>query len=357
MKNEEEVPMKNLCKFRLAAIMAFMILSLGATGAFAENRAGALEITPYVGGFNVDGDLNYDNGLAYGIGLGYNFTDKIGTEFTFHYLDTPYNGPISLARGGAWDFGSDDGYALLYKLDLVYNLTGLLPGDFIVPYLAAGPGAVTWYSDAKGVNSNTDFVLNYGGGVKVYLTRNIALKGDVRNVWNWNCGYDDDYSNLLYTAGLTFALGGKEEVKEEAPAPEPEPAPAPAPVVTPPPPPPAPAVKEQGSIIFRNIQFDLNKADIKPESYPILDEVVDYMKANPNVKMEVQGHTCNLGKAEYNMKLSDKRAGAVKTYLVGKGVAADRLEAKGYGLTKPVAPNDKEENRARNRRVEFKPIQ
>ena len=169
---------------------------------------------------------------------------------------------------------------------------------------------------------------------------------------------DDRGSNFLYTAGLTYEIGGKEkeEVREEAPAPEPEPAPAPAPVVTPPPPPPAPAVKEQGSIIFRNIQFDLNKSNIKPESYPILDEVVDYLKANPNVKMEVQGHTCNLGTAAYNLKLSDRRAASVKTYLVGKGVAADRLETKGYGLTMPVAPNDTEENRARNRRVEFKPI-
>jgi len=120
---------------------------------------------------------------------------------------------------------------------------------------------------------------------------------------------------------------------------------------------PTPPPAKQGAIVFRNIQFDLNKATLRDESYPILDEVVDYMKANPDVKMEIQGHTCNLGTAAYNLKLSDKRANTVRDYLVGKGIAADRLTAKGYGLTTPVAPNDKEENRAKNRRVEFKPIQ
>jgi outer membrane protein OmpA-like peptidoglycan-associated protein len=112
-----------------------------------------------------------------------------------------------------------------------------------------------------------------------------------------------------------------------------------------------------GSIIFRNILFDFDKADIKPESYPILDEVTEYLKSNPDLKMEAQGHTDSKGTAEYNLKLSDRRAASVKKYLVDKGIEADRLETKGYGLTKPIAPNDTEENRARNRRVEFKPIQ
>jgi OOP family OmpA-OmpF porin len=338
--------------FRATAVMAFLIVCFCASGALAENRAGAINVTPFIGGFNVDGDLPYDNGPAFGIGLGYNFSEKLGAEFTFHYAKTDYNGDV-IIHGNSTDWGKGDGRSLIYKLDLLYHLTGLLPGDMIVPYLAAGPGMITLVPDHNGVDRENDFLLNYGGGLKIFLTRNLALRGDVRNVINFHGG--DSYSNLLYTAGLTFEIGGKEkeEVKEEAPAPEPVPAPAPAPVVTPPP----PAPKEQGSIIFRNIQFDFDKSTVKPESYPILDEVVDYLKANPNVKMEIQGHTCNLGTAAYNLKLSDRRAASVKTYLVGKGVPADRLETKGYGLTRPVAPNDNEENRSRNRRVEFKPIQ
>jgi OOP family OmpA-OmpF porin len=252
--------------------------------------------------------------------------------------------------------GNGDAKIMIYKLDLLYHLTGLLPGDMIVPYLAAGPGMITWDSDRKDVDTNNDFLLNYGGGLKIFLTKDLALRGDMRNVINFHAS-DDRGSSFLYTAGLTYEIGGKvkEEVMEEPPAPEP--VPAPAPVVTPPPPPPAPAPKVMGSIIFRNILFDFDKSNIKPESYPILDEVTEYLKSYPDLKMEVQGHTDSKGTAEYNLKLSDRRAASVKKYLVDKGVEADRLETKGYGLTKPIAPNDTEENRARNRRVEFKPIQ
>lgn len=356
MKNEEEVEMKNNCMSKAAAVMAFLIICFCASGALAENRAGAINITPFIGGENFEKDLPFDNGWAYGIGLGYNISEKLGVEATVHYIETDYDGPVIAEQQ---DFNNTDASVWLFKLDGLYHFTKVFDQDVVVPYLAAGAGMQMYDADSDAIDgtydkTRKDFILNYGGGLKVFLTRSVALRGDVRHIVDFRGS--DYYNKILYTAGLTFELGGKEEVKE-APAPEPEPAPAPAPVVTPPPPPPAPAVKEQGSIIFRNIQFDLNKADIKAESYPILDEVVDYLKANPNVKMEVQGHTCNLGKAEYNMKLSDKRAASVKTYLVDKGVAADRLETKGYGLTKPVAPNDKEENRARNRRVEFKPIQ
>jgi OOP family OmpA-OmpF porin len=259
-------------------------------------------------------------------------------------------------NGNYIDWDEQDANAKIFKLDLLYHLPGILPMESIVPYLAAGPGFITLDPDRNGGNSKDYFLLNYGGGLKIFLTKDVAVRGDVRHVINFD-GSDQSWNNLLYTVGLTYEIGGKSEVKEEAPAPAPEPAPAPAPAVTPPPPPPAPAAKEQGSIIFRNILFDFDKSNIKPESYPILDEVTDYLKANPNVKMEVQGHTDGKGTAAYNLKLSDRRAASVKTYLVGKGVEGDRLETKGYGLTKPVAPNDTEENRARNRRVEFKPIQ
>jgi OOP family OmpA-OmpF porin len=330
--------------------MAFLIVCFCASGALAENRAEAINVTPFIGGFNPDPELPFQEGPAFGIGLGYNFSEQLGAEFTFHYVESDYSGDIVSST----DWGNGDAKIMIYKLDLLYHLTGLLPGDMIVPYLAAGPGMITWDPDRDDVDSNNDFLLNYGGGLKIFLTKNLALRADLRNVINFNT-YDDRGSSFLYTAGLTYEIGGKEKVMEEPPVVEPEPVPAPAPVVTPPPPPPAP--KEQGAIIFRNINFDFDKANIKAESNPILDEVTEYLKANPNVKMEVQGHTDGKGKAEYNLKLSDKRAAAVKAYLVGKGVAADRLETKGLGLTKPVAPNDTEENRARNRRVEFKPIQ
>ena len=345
--------MKTRNMLQATAIMAFLIVCFCASGALAENRAEAINVTPFIGGFNPDPGLPFQNGPAFGIGLGYNFSEQLGAEFTFHYVNSEYNGDV-VQHGNSVDWGKGDAKLMIYKLDLLYHLTGLLPGDMIVPYLAAGPGMITWDPDRDDVDSNNDFLLNYGGGLKIFLTKDLALRADMRNVINFHAS-DDRGSSFLYTAGLTYEIGGKvkEEVKEVVP--EPEPVPAPAPVVTPPPP---PAPKEQGSIIFRNINFDFDKSTIKSESEPILDEVAAYLKANPNVKMEIQGHTDSKGTAAYNLKLSDRRAAAVKAYLIkDEAIKADRLETKGLGLTKPIAPNDTEENRARNRRVEFKPIQ
>ena len=351
--------MKKPCISRATAAIVFLIICIFATGAFAENREGAITITPFVGGFNFDvyGNLPYDPGWTYGIGLGYNISEKLTAELAFNWVNSDYNNNnnfILTGSGPRWVH--EDANVTLYRFELLYHFTGLLPGDMIVPFLAAGTG-MERLPHWNGGNASDQFMLDYGAGLMYFLTRDVALRGDIRQVIDWRG--DRNWNNFLYTLGLTYEIGGKkEEVKEEAPAPAPEPAPAPAPVVKPEvtPPPPAPAPKEQGGIIFRNINFDFDKANIKPESIPILDEVVDYLKANPNVKMEIQGHTDNKGTAAYNLKLSDRRAAAVKTYLVSKGIDADRLTTKGYGLTKPVAPNNTEEGRARNRRVEFKPI-
>jgi OmpA-OmpF porin, OOP family len=205
--------MKNRSMYQATAVMAFLIVCFCASGALAENREGAINITPFIGGFNTDPDLTYDDGPAFGIGLGYNFSEKLGAEFTFHYVKTDYNGNV-LINGNTIDWGKGDAKIMIYKLDLLYHLTGLLPGDMIVPYLAAGPGIITFDPDRKDVDKDNDFLLNYGGGLKIFLTRNLALRGDLRNVINFHGG--DRFSNLLYTAGLTYEIGGKEreEVKE-----------------------------------------------------------------------------------------------------------------------------------------------
>jgi OOP family OmpA-OmpF porin len=100
--------------------------------------------------------------------------------------------------------------------------------------------------------------------------------------------------------------------------------------------------------------YDSNSSYIKTEAYPLLDEVASILEKNPEMEVEVQGHTDNTGSAKYNQWLSEKRAQKVKDYLVSKGIDSSRLEAKGYGLTQPVASNATEEGRAQNRRVELK---
>jgi outer membrane protein OmpA-like peptidoglycan-associated protein len=105
--------------------------------------------------------------------------------------------------------------------------------------------------------------------------------------------------------------------------------------------------------ITQQIQFEFNKATIRPVSFPILDAVVDVLKANPGIKLEVQGHTDNVGNAQYNQRLSQSRADSCKNYLVAHGIEASRLTSKGYGMTQPIVPNNSEANRALNRRVQF----
>jgi OOP family OmpA-OmpF porin len=105
--------------------------------------------------------------------------------------------------------------------------------------------------------------------------------------------------------------------------------------------------------ITQQIQFDFNKATIKPVSFPILDAVYDVLAANPKITIEVQGHTDNVGQAAYNQKLSQQRADSVKAYLAKKGIPDGRLVSKGYGMAQPLVPNNSESNKALNRRVQF----
>ena len=133
----------------------------------------------------------------------------------------------------------------------------------------------------------------------------------------------------------------------------PPPPPPPPPVAEAPPPPPPPAKK----IVLRGVHFDFDKAKIRPDAEPILDEAADILKQNPNVTVEVNGYCDAIGTVAYNLKLSQRRSAAVVNYLEGKGIPGDRLEPHGYGKTDFVASNKTAEGRAQNRRVELVPKQ
>jgi OOP family OmpA-OmpF porin len=105
--------------------------------------------------------------------------------------------------------------------------------------------------------------------------------------------------------------------------------------------------------ITQQIHFEYNKDKIRPESFPILDAVAEVLEKNPDIKLEVQGHTDNRGSAHYNKDLSNRRAHSVRKYLAAKGIAPDRLTAQGYGFDRPIVDNSTEQNRALNRRVQF----
>ena len=106
-------------------------------------------------------------------------------------------------------------------------------------------------------------------------------------------------------------------------------------------------------IVTHGINFDVDKATLRPESMGTLNQIKSLMTSDPSLKFEIDGHTDNSGSAGHNLGLSQQRADAVKAQLVSMGISADRLTTKGYGDTEPMASNDSPEGKANNRRVEF----
>lgn len=111
---------------------------------------------------------------------------------------------------------------------------------------------------------------------------------------------------------------------------------------------------EGTSAVLENIFFDVDKYELKEKSVTELKKILRFLNENPSVRIEISGHTDNTGSAAYNVQLSEKRAQSVNNYLVSQGISQSRLTPKGYGSQQPIASNDTEEGRQKNRRIEFK---
>ena len=110
---------------------------------------------------------------------------------------------------------------------------------------------------------------------------------------------------------------------------------------------PAPVVE----LTFEDVYFDFDRYSLRPEALRLLDDAVAKLQANPDKNLIVEGHTCNIGTAEYNLALGERRAAAVRDYLTSRGVAASRLETSSYGEERPKYDNAREETRRLNRRA------
>ncbi len=143
------------------------------------------------------------------------------------------------------------------------------------------------------------------------------------------------------------------------PAPAPAPAPAPRPVVTPPvAPAPTPNPADLGTLArgttveIKQLYFEQSKARLLPTSGPAIEQLTNALQRNPSLRLEIAGHTDNIGDAALNQRLSEQRARRVREILIGRGIDSTRLTAVGYGGTRPIGNNDDPTERARNRRVE-----
>ncbi len=104
-------------------------------------------------------------------------------------------------------------------------------------------------------------------------------------------------------------------------------------------------------VVFEDVHFDFDRYSLRPEATRALDEAIKSMQQNPTLRIQIEGHTCNIGTAEYNLALGDRRANSVRDYLTSRGIGADRLGVVSYGEERPKHDNAREETRRLNRRA------
>jgi outer membrane protein OmpA-like peptidoglycan-associated protein len=174
--------------------------------------------------------------------------------------------------------------------------------------------------------------------------------------------YSADDTKLAIAVAKEKSLEALKLTPCEKPAPPPPP-PAPAPPPPPPPPlppappPPPPPPPPKPAPVFENVYFNENKTNIDPVAAKALDQDGMILKDNPDIKVEIGGHTDAVGSEIAKQKISEKRAESAKKYIMDKfNISGDRMMVKGYGSQKPIADNKTKEGRAKNRRVEFRVI-
>ena len=364
-----------------------MTLVISSTTVFGAVKEGGLSISPLIGGYIYDNDQQFNANVLLGIRGGYSITRALGIEGVYDYIAATDSKYWALKDISMHRFG---GQALYH----------FMPDNQLVPYLAAGFSGVKF--NGSGVNSQIHSSFDYGAGAKYFLTDDIALRADLRHLlYAYN---NKNYNNVELMLGATFQFGGTTPVVrvaapgsalESAPfSPEEHmrtvaaSAPVAEPVKSPPLPKPiicppafetvktviAPASREACepflvAVIAKaspeastakactvpadiTVLFSYERHDVKQQYYDELDKIGNFLKSYPNAKVTIEGHTSAMGDKDADLKLSQVRAGNVKSHLMYKfSIDASRITAEGYGLTRPVASNKTTRGRMQNRRI------
>ncbi len=164
----------------LAVLLVVCILVFSPGNGMSQIREGSVSLNPNIGGYVFQGGQHIDDDITYGLGLGYNFTENWGVEGNFNYVNTDSNADSS---------DGENVEAYLYRLDALYHF---MPDKKLVPYVAAGVGAISIRGDID--NKGSDPLLNFGAGVKYFVTENLAVRGDIRQIIT----DDPNYNYNLY---------------------------------------------------------------------------------------------------------------------------------------------------------------
>jgi len=350
-------------RWLVLAMLTIVCGMLLAGPAGAANKGKAFTLSPMIGYVFIGDDVDADNSWGGGGAVGYNFDERWGIEYTLIWTHTESD--------DKWPDGDDGLDVFINNINAVYHFQ---PEKKLVPYLTAGSG---WGKESPDWGDNDEgFLLNYGAGIKYFVTENIALRGDLRHSHWWNADTNDTVTAMV---GLTFQIPIR---KKECPCPEPvmapppPPAPAPMPVVLPPQKcmdsdgdgvcddkdkcpdtPKGTLIDEHGCPLKLEIhvEFDFDKAVIKPEYISEIAKAALFIKKHEEAQVIlVAGHTDSIGTEAYNQGLSERRAAAVRDYLIKNfDINGSRLVSRGYGESRPIDTNETEEGRAKNRRVEI----
>ncbi len=327
-------------------------------GPYDGNRAGVgdADVTTLRGGLEwlLSRQQRYNWFLSGGLGL-MNVNTDSGPDFT--------RPMASLGLGQAWEVGANDAFRWEVRADQSFG-NDTLPNAGLTNFQALlgyswGLGAPL-DSDGDGVANRQDQCPNTPKGAKVDA-RGCPLDSDGDGVFDGldkcpdtpagvkvnadGCPLDSDGDGIpdyLDKCPTVPAPGTADGCPSKVVEPEPAPAAEPA----------APR-----KLTLEGVNFDSDSARLRPESLAILDNAAATLKEWGEVKVEVAGHTDSVNSDAYNLRLSQRRAEAVRAYLIKRGVAADRLTAKGYGESSPVADNKTAAGRYKNRRVELVPQQ
>jgi outer membrane protein OmpA-like peptidoglycan-associated protein len=288
---------------------------------------------------------------------GYMFNEYFGVQgqlqLIWHRPDNDQRGFEDENQETTW-FGAGIGPRLNVPLDItgVCDRFFFCQPDLIDLYFVAQGAHFTGLS---GRVSQSAAGFSVGGGLDFKLTRNWAVSANAR----WSRAYMQprpqdlgpiQIQNERFGEDIRWATAGV-GIKYTFAEPEQAP-PPPPPVVAEPEPAPTPRLRRR--IVLRAVHFDFDKSNIRPDAVPVLDEAVRILKEESEIVVTVEGHTDWIGTEEYNQGLSERRANAVRNYLVGHGIDPARLRTQGFGELRPVATNETVDGRAQNRRVELR---
>jgi OmpA-OmpF porin, OOP family len=316
--------------------------ALAASNALASDDAGAWYLSPMAQYTVLDGGRHAMDGIGYAVALGVNFERDWAAELNASI------GSFKIANSGASQQLNAYSYDVLYKF---------LRNSPFRPYLVAGVGGMR-DRIAGGLEDEFSFLAEGGGGVLVGLgpesrSTRFGLRAEAKYRIEFLRGtaYSPRQAgDLVASAGFFVLFGAPVPVPADVVIAPPLPPPPPPPPPPQPPPPPPPVAPVKSEIKLPRVHFETDSAKLLPDSTESLDSAVGILKKNPELVIEVVGHTDSSGSQQHNLGLSQRRAESVLQYLKEHGVT-NKMTARGYGENEPIADNKTAEGRAANRRV------